>query len=188
MTTTKAISGNPKRNNGGTIVKAGNHDGTNITNSVTLASNASDKLLYGSQVIQAVSPDSSGNIGTHKPRTGDFAGQVAGNYIGLGYNTFTVANNLTISKATGGDKGARRPIQIWPGYQRLDITSWDYVTGAKTVGSNDGVTVQPSGINGTVGDGADDAANPTDAVPGELVYLTTGKLATQKDYEARTNP
>ena len=40
MATTTAISSNPQRNDGGSILHGGNNDGTNITNTPTLITNA----------------------------------------------------------------------------------------------------------------------------------------------------
>lgn len=186
MSTQRAITANPIRNNSGTMLGNGTWSTGAVTKQVTLRDSAIEDG-YGSKVVQAVSPDSSGNLGTFNSMT-NFAHFSAGQYMIRRHAT--TINNVADNTLRFGaaDFGLRRPIHSWTGYQRLHITSWDYVTGAATTGGEAGTTVQASGIDGTVGRGADDAANPTDAVPGELVYMVTGATPTQDEYKPRTNP
>jgi hypothetical protein len=187
MATTQPISGQPVRNNGATILNAGNHDGVNITNSLSLSDNAANKYQYGSKVpLSTGEAGSSGNVGTIVPFAGDdFASKPEG-FLLRGY---TSGQNI-MGDADGGisaasDVGLRRPVHRFYGYQRLNITSWDYVTGAATVGGNAGVTVLASGLDGVTGQLADDAANPTNAVPGEFVYRDGSANPIQDEYKAR---
>lgn len=190
MSIQKVNNSNPYKHNGGTIVKAGNADTTDgpITSSVseaTLAFNSG----YGSKAVQAVSPTESGVLGTYKPISAASFGRkpVAGEYTVriLGTKVAGITNNILRSGAS--DVGLRRPIAVFQGYNQNDITSWDYVTGAATKGGNAGARVLPSGVDGNVGPTVDHAANPTDAIPGELVYMTTGYLPTQDNYKPRTS-
>lgn len=181
MSTMQPISGSAKKNNGGTILHAGNV-GT-IVNNLSLAENAVD-YQYGSKVVKAVEVDSSGNLGTVQPLSGHTFAAKNDGFVVRGLTDQNIYGaSRTISPAS--DVGLRRPIHRWQGYQRLDITSWDAETGAASFGANNGNTILPSGIDDTTGAGADDAANPTDAIPGELVYMTKGVLPTQDDYESR---
>ena len=187
MATHTPMTGQVVRNNGATILNAGNHDGTNITNELTLSNNAANKYQYGSKVpLSTGTAGSSGNVGTIAPFSGDdFASKPQG-FLLRGY---TDGQNIMGTADSGisaaSDVGLRRPINRFYGYQRLHITSWDYVTGAATTGAGAGVTVLASGLDGVTGQLADNAANPTNAVPGELVYRDGSANPIQDEYKAR---
>lgn len=189
MATVQPISGSPINNNGGKMLHAGNVSSDSPLSNLSLTTN-NHIHEYGSRVIQPSDPNSSGNVGGLKVLSGGVFGKMEeGKYVGLKLgdagSRIAQTDNTTL-KSGAADFGFRRPIHTWQGYQRLDITSWDYVTGAATVGAANGTSVLPSGIDGVTGQFADVSANPTDAVPGEFVHMVTGALATREDYKPRT--
>lgn len=190
MATTTAISGQPQKNNGGTVLQAGNTD-SSVVIDLSLSSNAST-TPNGSKVIQSATS----NIGTMKPISGgNFANTMtSGKFIVRGLTGQSIAGvalsgigNIKIAAEQNGNYSIKR----WSQYERLHITSWDYVTGAATKGGSAGDATYFAAVDGStvnsnaLSKAADDAANPTKAVPGELVYMTTGVLPTQDEYEAR---
>ena len=181
MTTyyTTAISGNAQKNKGGTILNAGNAN-TNLINNLTLANNAY-KNGYGSRPILAVSPTQSGNLGIGKPLSGGvFASMEKGKYVGMIIGT-RIAQTDNTTLAGGSADFARKSslINAYYGDRRLNITSWAYATGVPTYGAGRGDLVTF---------GADEAAEPTDAVPGKLAMMEGGKNPVQEAYKARTSP
>ena len=183
--TTTAVSGQPRRNNGGTVFNAGNFSVGNITNGITLVENAFHKG-YGTHVILADgSVGQSGNIGTQKVNSGGVFGKMeAGEYLIRTYSDRLAQQNSTVLASAGSDTTSRRSLHYSRGYRRYNITAWSYITGAATKGASAGALV---GFVDPVGGGAISfEAYPTDAVPGELVYMVTGVTPTQDDYKPRT--
>lgn len=177
---TTTVSGSGKRNDGGTILHAGNIASSRWDN-LTLAVNT-DRFHYGSKL-----PDSGNSrLGTHAIYSGgNYATpQVAGNYIGFFINNRTLAGVAKDFLKNPSAGNFHQPIPKKETARRLDEDSWDYVTGTVTKGGNEGVSYDMLNPIGG-GSSADSAANPTNAVPGELVYMVTGKIPTQDDYEAR---
>lgn len=188
MSTQKAISGNIQKNNGATVLKAGNYTSGNVTNSLTVQNNAADRYAYGSRPFQPTEVSSSGNIGARPAIYGrPFADMEAGEYVAMVIGAKIAQTADTTLRSPSSDFGTRQAIHRHQGYQQLDITSWDYETGVATTGANAGSTVLPSGVDGEVGPQVDQAANPTDAIPGELVYKTGAANPTQDDYKQRTS-
>jgi hypothetical protein len=183
MTVTKAISGNPQKNNGCTIVKAGEVANADLAvNARTLRDNVSGEVSYGSKVVLAVSPTSSGNLGTFKGLTnGTFnKGNTPGVYIAkkLATTINGTANNVLLSG--GSDFGGARSVNSLTTTRRLDEDSWNAVTGAVTKGANAGDSVDF---------GTDHAVlYSTNDVPGELTYKTGAPLPVNDNYKPRTNP
>jgi len=180
MTTyyTTAIANQPIKNKGGTLLNAGNVAPA-LANNLTLANNAY-KSGYGSRPILAVSPESSGNIGTTKPiSAGRFGEMEKGKYVAMVIGTRIAQTNNTILASTGSDFGRKNGlINAYYGDRRLNITAWNAATGAATYGANRGVLTTF---------GADDAATPTNAIPGELQYMAGGKNPVQDNYKANTS-
>jgi len=177
----QAVTSGAPVNNGGTIKKAGNANTTTgpITVSRTLADDAW-RSPYGSNVTQAVSPGSSGNIGTFSAFTNFNHQNVPGEYIMRKRTRYVNGSANTLLTSCASDVGIRRSIPklettrvLGSGY----LTSWDYETGAITKGANAGEVASF---------GNDDAARPTDAIPGELAYKTGAKLPVEDDYKPRT--
>lgn len=183
---TTAVANQPYRHNSSTILSAGNTTST-TTKAMTLASTM---IHDPNLVVKAVSPNSSGNLGTFTPISGGiFAAKMSsGNFVVRGLTGQVLAGNQNWGTySTTSNTPARQSINRFKGYQRLHITSWNYVTGAATYGAQRGVTVLASGLNGVTGQTADQAANPSAAVPGELVYRVKGTSATEADYSAKNN-
>lgn len=182
MATTKVINSNPQKNNGGVVLNGGNVNTSNspITRNHTLRENAVNDG-YGSVVVKATSPAQSGYTGgILAVAGGNFAHQmVAGEYLIRGYSSKVNGSTNNAIKFPASDKGIRRPIHLLERSRRLHETAWDYVTGDVTKGGNAGDLVSYS---------SDDAARPTMAVPGALIYKT-GKLTPVTDsYKPRTSP
>lgn len=182
MATTKAITGNVQKNNGGTVLGAGNVDtATNpVTKVVTVRSNAMYDG-YGSVVVKATSPAQSGYVGgILAVAGGNFAYQMtAGEYLMRGYSTKINGSTHNALKFPASDKGIRRPIHYNLKTRRLHETAWDYVTGDVTKGGSAGALVTYD---------ADHAATPTMAVPGEFTYKQGKLTPVNDDYKARTAP
>lgn len=180
----KCISGNTIKNNGTTILQGGNVTTTgrlpNVTSSLTPQTNAYHPS-YGAHVFLAVSPTSSGNVGTTKIlSTGYFAQMKRGQYIVRGLPTnlaqITTTNNALVSGAS--DFGVRRPIARLETTRTNNITAWDYATGVPTYGGSRGASESF---------GNDNAARPTMAVPGKLVFFTGKPVPTATAYAAKTS-
>ena len=176
---TQAVSGQPYKNNSGTIF--GVTADSTLANSLTPRDSNNVNPTYGSKVALVTGVDSSGNIGAKKANSaGTFGKMVAGQYIAKKL-TSQIAGVANTTQQTGAsDVGLRRPIARFYGYTRTGITSWDYVTGEATFSADRGAAVLASGINGVTGQAADQAT----AFPGELVYKTGAITPVQDDYNA----
>jgi len=194
-----AVSGNAYKNNGGTVRKAGNIATDNpITKAMTLRENLTRKSINTKNAL-ASSPTSSGNLGTVQPLSGGTFGYDPPSNVSSSTAVTVIARRVstTLSGAANttlqsgaSDKGIRQAVHAYTGNRLLGITSWNAVTGAATKSTTrDGLLLQASGIDGTLGRGADDTiAKSTFAIPGELVWIETGKTPTQKDYAAKYSP
>lgn len=180
MAQTKAFTSRAVVNNGGTALGAGD-SGTKM-DELSLANNAHHPE-YGSRVFQAVSPVDSGNLGTIKPYSaGVFGKMEEGKYIMRGEMSRLASSDSTLLRCPGSQTHTRKPYNPSRGSQRLNITSWDYVTGAATKGVNAGDAF--AYINPVGGGAVTQEPFPTAAVPGELCYMVTGASPTQDDYAA----
>ena len=187
MATTTSISGNTQKNNGATIYRAGNIDVTGpVTNDLTIAENLTGIREYASTVIEAGgTPGQSGNIGTIRPLSAGVFGQMeVGQYVGKIIGTRIAQTDDTFLRSGASQTSSRRSLHYARGNRRYDITDWSVVSGVATYGGNQGNLV-------TYIDPADGSAQafepfPTDAVPGELVFLVTGLTPDQDNYSART--
>lgn len=186
-TTTAGASHGGKRNNGATVLYGGDvGDNAPVTNAPDRSILGHHSGKHGAVVVQ------SANLGTHKGYSaGTFAYRMeAGKVVGMrmAESISGVANDILLSGA--GDFG-RRNVHWIEKHRRLHITSWDYVTGAATKGGNAGDAANFHNVRGS--GHIDDAAHPTRAIPGELVYTDHGlaksgslAVATQADYDEKT--
>jgi hypothetical protein len=202
MTTQAAVSGNPFRNNGATIVKAGNvpSTATRVTKVQNLRDNETKEGKYAGQVSLSTGDAwSSGNLGTAKPLSGgtfqydppaNVASSTPVTVIARRVSTTISGASNEALKSGASDTGIREHGHFYRGNRLLGISSWNAVTGAATkTAGREGLLIQPSGIDGTVGKDADDTVqNSTYAIPGELVLMQTGKTPSQLDYAAKYNP
>lgn len=187
VTVVRAVGANEFRDNGATVVFGGNID------SSATVTNAPDTLVitrppvwnYGSRV-----PDASSTSGTQKAIDGTFAKMAAGNYIIKASNQDQIAGTTVALLRTPANviatyrkSAVRMRFQI----RTIIISAWDYATGTPTITSVGADTVL--GADGTALQNyryADDAANPTLAVPGELTFgLQPGPV--DEEYAARTH-
>jgi len=183
MSTQAAVSGNATKNNGGTIKKAGSASTTTgpITSSRTIMDDAT-KNGYGAKVVlSSGSTGSSGNLGTANAITNFAYQMVAGRYVMKKANGFINGTASTLLNSCASNSAGRmRAIPFLETTRAMGsgyLTSWDYETGAITKGANAGAAVSF---------GEDNAARPTDAVPGELQYKTGAKIPVQDEYKPRT--
>jgi hypothetical protein len=186
MATQAAVSGNSVKNDGGSLLHAGSIASSRWAN-ITLATTTDNSESYGSKVFEAVSPVSSGNVGTFRPlNAGVFGKMEVGQFVAKVLGTRIAQTDNTFLRSGAAETASRTSLHYARGNRRYDITDWSYTTGAATKGGNEGnlfTYVDPVG-------GAAQAHEPfpTDAVPGELVYLVSGKTPDQDNYKARTNP
>ena len=194
---TTAVAGNATKNNGATIVGAGSASTTTgpITNVQTLRENAL-RQRYENRVFLAVSPTSSGNIGTKKPYSnGTFSydppqvsSSSAVKVVAKRLSSTISGYSNTILKFGASDKGINKAYNVAYGDRTTGATNaagatYDLFTGTLTK-SGDGTLVQCSGLDGNMGQQSDHEFT----TQGELVYIATGKTPTQKNYATRYNP
>jgi hypothetical protein len=172
-------SARPMRNNGGAILGAGTVASTSpVTTQLTLiANNTVDRQQDVRAKLPTGTVGSSGNLGVFKANSTNVYNPMMNrnSVIARGLNGQYIAGTSGVNFSAGSQTRFRPHglINRFYGYQRLNITGWSYTTGAATYGSNRGVTVLLSGFNGVTGQAADDAANPSMAIPGELTFLTS---------------
>lgn len=198
------------KNNGGTIVKAGNADTTNgpITKNVGLNDLADDYgEAIGSKIVaqDGTTAATTDRVGVAKIVSGgtlayypSHTGVRSESFIIQGVSTKIggVANTFLSGPGTdyNGAAALRTSIHQVSGTNRYGVGTFNVyarpstnITPNYTKGAGAGnayIFVAPSGDGN--GDGSDDAANPTRAVPGELTYHF-GALAapTTDEYKAR---
>lgn len=185
MTTTVAKVGLPVKNNGGTVLNGGNVVDTTVvaldlSNNASTTKNGSKVLVIANYTGKAIS----GGLFANKMTTGQYIIKGLTGQSIAGVALSGLGNLNTASERSGYD------INRWSQYERLHITSWNYVTGAATLGGNAGDAAYFAAVDGTTVNATnkktiDQGANPSRAIPGELVYMTTGVLPTQADYESK---
>ena len=205
MASTKAISGNAKKNNGGTIVQAGNVDASVKVSSLQLTSiNASANKAYGSLVVADTATgdgvsDPHG-VKTAKSGTGGlayFPNRAAGdtNFIirGAGDNASKINNdsstllnvpggatNVTINKLT---TSRQRGTYATTSYNVFAIPNGNLFPG-RTKGSGAGTVVNFVQVDGLTA-ATDAAASVSRAVPGNLTYLFGAVKPVSTSYKAK---
>ena len=199
MATQAVVSGNATKNNGATILKAGN-----VPSSATRVTNAKSSMDMAVTLGFNAPIQSSGtNIGTHGPIVGATFGFTPNSNLSSSNRLEVVARRVSTTLGGKSDTSlqsgasstsARRAIPYSIGDRTYNNTNntgatFDIFTGTLTTGTTRGAAgtlIATSGIDGNVGAAADHAvSNTTFAIPGELVYLATGKTPTQKDYAAK---
>lgn len=181
-----AVAGQPRKNDGGAVLKAGTGSSMStypFTNRTTLLNSVAVIPRYGAKLLKAVSPTSSGNIGTFLPITGGTFNYQPGKGQGWlirGYSSSINGGTITSSALKFGsrvDVYTKNPLSLTT-TRRYHITSWNAVTGRATKGVNAGA-VSSFGTDHSIG---------TDAVPGRLAYLQGAITVKQDTYKPRTNP
>ena len=188
---TTTISGSTTRNNGATVLGGGNIDTS--TNTVSSAPSLKSFLdnhshVVGSRVLAStgtkwkhgITSSKSGGSMAYQPTKEDT--QFLIRHVASKVNN--TSNTVLYSGAS--DKAGRRAINHLAKNHRYHITSINYVTGIATKGGSAGNVFNYV----QAGDGStaatDDAANPSRAIPGELVYMYGALTPKQDDYKAKT--
>lgn len=207
MASTKAISANAKKNNGGTIVQAGNVDtsGKVSVSSLQLTSiNASANKAYGSLVVaDSATGDGASDphgVKTAKSGTGGlayFPNRAAGdtNFIirGAGDNASKINNDSsTLLTVPGGATNVsinkrvttrQNGTYATASYNILAVPNGSLVPG-RTKGSGAGASVsflQADGLTAAT----DAAATVSRAVPGNLTYMFGAVKAVSVSYKPK---
>lgn len=179
MATTKIITGNAQKPYIGKIFAAGNVANTTLFQNLTIrdsAQNSSSQVTLPAQTTTA---------GARKPYSaGTYGYQAKNKYVVRGMSDTISGVTSSIVRIPGSDY-YRNPLATFQGYRRINITSWNYVTGAATKGGNAGDLVKFHDI-GANNDNLTAEPYPTRAVPGELVYRTGASLPVQDDYNPKT--
>lgn len=182
MASQKAVSANVYHNGGGTILQAGNIASQTantiptapITYNLTL-SKGQQNLIQGPIVY----------TNTRKANTsGNFARMTAGKYVIMRTTTELAGVSNTVL-LTGAGAFNRRPIAFYEYDSVVKIIStggWYYQSGRPVSATFERYIMKSIDSSSSV----DQAARPSLAVPGEFVYIETGKNATLDDYPART--
>ena len=159
MAQKKAISGNPYRNNGMTIPGGG----TTTTGSPVTSTDRNLIQGYTSKGVGGTRAALSSTLGTEEVTSSRAFGypMAAGKFIMTRYG-FVGGVASTFLNSGASDFG-RRSIHSKTNRRSYHITSWNYETGAATKGDNTNDDF-----------GADHAATPTRAIPGELTYTHHG--------------
>lgn len=114
---------------------------------------------------------------------GTFATMTAGAYVMRKVTTTLAGQSNTMLRSGASDFGVRRSIHKLEHLWTLRVATairagfWHIYSGV--------FTTAPTNADDASTMGTDDAANPTLAIPGELVYRTGDPLPTQDDYQAR---
>lgn len=168
------------KNNGGTILGANNAD-PSLVNDLKITDTLNQDI--GNKVILAVSPTESGNIGTAKVIQDGVFLNTNDKYISP-LITDKVAGKSSNILSSPGVKQIYSTLNYGRGSERLDIQSWDYVTGKATYGPNKGdhfgywAPLDEQSINVE--------QFPTDLVPGEFTYKHAPLMPIMADYPSRT--
>jgi hypothetical protein len=183
MSQQKAISANAVHNAGSVIAKTGAH---------TVLAGQNYAKSYGAKVVlSSGTAKSSGNLGTASVFSAADSpfpyNQEAGNYLGV-----KMTQHLAGQAAGGID-----PFFFGPASSSSEkMRAIPYIESARSLGSGvstsfnykTGVLTKGAGAGESRSFGQDHAARPTNAIPGELVYMTDAKLPASGDYKPKTAP
>lgn len=153
---------------------SGNVDGTHTITAVTTNTFDTDVTYVASATA-----------GVYKMVARNFASMEENEYVVKLVGTKiagTADSNVT---TPNGYRGSVKALKYARGTRRLDITSWDAVTGAATYGANKGVLAT---YRDKAGNTLEHEALPTNAVPGQLVYHYGTNPPKDDQYKARTSP
>lgn len=172
MATAKAISGNVVRNNGSRLLHGGAVDRAEI-----------GSLDFGSTNMDVVTQPNISGLTAKAISSGDF--NVDNKLVAMGLNQSIAGVAISVIKSGSGIQ-QRQNTKSWKGYTRSDITSIDLLSGDIVYGAAAGDYVLASGLDGVTGKLADEAANPTYAVPARLTYRQGGANPVSKNYTGWT--
>jgi len=204
MSDQKAVSANPKKNNGGVIVQAGNTSGSLVVDLAVKSLNASVNTAYGSQVVvdtnggatnadpHGVTKAVSGGTFAYTPAKGTnfimrAAGDNASKINNIASSLLNVpggATNVSINALT---KTTRVGAYASHAFNVLAVPSSENFPGL-TRGASAGTPVSyVQADDGSTTTGVDNAAYPSRSVPGELTYMFGGKLPKNDAYKAKNS-
>ena len=188
---TTTISGSTTRNNGATVLGGGNIDTSNDT--VSSAPSLKSFLDNHSHVVGSRVLASTGTKWKSGITTGKGSGTLAYQPTKedpqfLIRSVASKVNNTsnTVLYSGASDKAGRRAINHLAKNHRYHITSIDYKTGIATKGGSAGNAFNYVQADDGSTAATDDAANPSRAIPGELVYMHGSLTPKQDDYKAKT--
>ena len=149
---------------------------------VAMGNTASTEALRTAVVYSGMSVNAGG--GGPTPVTGtDVKASIAGgtfaywndaSYVGMRVSS-TINGSGNTSLFFGSNNMEDQAINYITGVYLTNVSDWSYVSG---------IPLSSTAVNYSYG--ADDAATPTRAVPGELIYQETGGVPTSGEYVART--
>jgi hypothetical protein len=186
----------PIRNNRSTIVMGGNVTGTEI-NAPNLETQLSQQTFYGAKLAAAVSPGSSGNTGTTMPLPSAPFGYSNPGFIMIRNNRVNIANSgsepgNTLLQTGGSDVSGRRAIGRFYSYTRNNPVTFNIFPGGSgkiTFGSQAGVELLASGINGVTGFYADTSSPRTvTGSPSHLTFMAGSLIPSGARYSTPTQP
>lgn len=169
-----AIAANPQRDNGATVLFGGNITGTGAV------TNAPNQAILGAGRRAQPKPVQSAHTGAViSNAAGTFAVLAAGHYVVKGGNVTTQLAGIAYRGLRGGgNQNQIRGIHTLWTRSTVLIDSWDYATGAATFNGGN-----PSSDDFDI----DSAfAEPTRALPGNLVTMEDGKTPKVSAYNAKT--
>lgn len=179
----KAITANAYKDNGATVVMGGAANTTSSSPSGPAVTQVMlSKIIYGQNARKAlgsVVPLATATSGTDAAQAGGYWAKLNQFIIRGGRITTALAGVANTKMGFGMNarvNNYKTCIHSKTTRVTMHITSWNYVTGAATKGSNTTDNFR-----------ADDAATPSMAVPGEFAYLIKVSGPTQADYPARTD-
>lgn len=125
----------------------------------------------------------SATAGDYQTVNGTMGKMVAGKYVGWTMTDALATVSSTVFNTTGNK--AVPAIRKLESARRLDISSINAWTGAVTKGGNQGDSYN---YKDALGEGSpyDQAATPSRAVPGELVFIEGSTTPAYKNYKAKT--
>jgi hypothetical protein len=192
------------RNNGGTIMYAGNFSVGNITKGLGIESAGYHPRKFDNAAGSPATATQIGNgtstRGLWKPYTsGNYNNkQVAGTYVMMKYsNTLAGVANTTLNFAAAAPYV--RHIHRSERLRTTNLTAWSWTrsSGTNAHGDPKNITVYAAtksqksevlaNVSGGLFTGNDSAARPTRAVPGEFVIMVGAKNPSTLDYQPRTN-
>lgn len=123
---------------------------------------------------------------TYYPSTGNFAVMTAGKYVMRRVTTELAGVANTVLRSGASDFGIRRSIHQVEAFRTVRVATairagyWHIYNGTWSTAPTAANDLSTWETNGT-----DDAANPSAAVPGELIYKTSKPAPVMDEYQAR---
>lgn len=188
----KAVSANAVKNNGLTIVNAGNVPATSpVTNSMGFTKIlAFHPVTNGSRIPHAATPNGThlnldgSNVPTASAVSGDYGIMTKARYIIRRYTNFIAGNASTVLNSGCSDTSARRSINRQVHGRATQLHGWTVTGGSGALpGGTPTITYSYTHLNNVWVN--DVAATPTRAVPGHLTFRVSSTKYTTSNYTAK---